>query len=128
MKEVRLSVNVDKTPEFVFEFVTNPKNTPSWIRSIVEEETNEWPIGIGTIYSNKSVDGDWSTYIVDEFKTNNYFTLTSEDGNYHVRYTVTPDGENSCTLEYYEWVDEGSLTEPLTIDVLEKLKKIIEKT
>ena len=42
------------------------------------------------------------------------------------KYTFTSIDENTCELEYYEWVDTGILSEPFTIDILERLKNILE--
>ncbi len=127
MRKVKLKIQVNKSQEETFYFVINPENTPKWVEGIVEEETNEWPVGLGSIYRNKNKEGAWSTYLVDEFEHSRLFTLTSEDGNYHVRYIVTSNGENVCTLEYIEWVDEGELTEPFMPKALQKLKDILEK-
>jgi len=59
-------------------------------------------------------------------KENELFELVSENGNYHVRYTYKPLGDNVCELEYYEWVDSGEIAEPFDQKILEKLKLIIE--
>lgn len=54
------------------------------------------------------------------------FSMTSGDGNYHVRYTLTKISEQTTNLEYYEWADQGDIADPFTKDILEKLKQIIE--
>ena len=52
MKINRLEIIISAPIEKVFNFTTNPLNTPKWIKEIVKEETNEFPIKIGTIYRN----------------------------------------------------------------------------
>lgn len=126
MKENKLTIQVNRPVEEVFAFTTDPKNTPSWIEHIVTEETNEWPIRLGSIYRNRAKNGQWSEYTVTALEENRLFELTSKNGNYHVRYTYKPIDSNATEMEYYEWVDEGELDAPFSAEVLEKLKEVLE--
>jgi len=126
MKSNKLIVKINKPVHEVFAFTLNPDNTPSWISSIVKEEVNEKPTKIGTIYRNKNQNGKWSEYTVTAYKENELFIFNSDDGNYSVRYTFTPVGGNAVEVEYYEWVNQGDLKEPFTIEVLNKLKLVLE--
>lgn len=126
MKDCKLTIKINKSVSKVFEFTTDPTKTPLWVSSIVHEETNENPVKLGTIYKNKNTEGVWQEYEVTEFVKDKMFTFSSKSSTYHVRYTFTPIDENSCELEYYEWVDEGKLDDPFTMDNMEKLKEVIE--
>ena len=126
MKENRLIIKIDKPIGEVFEFSTNPDNTHRWVDSIVKEETNEWPVKVGTIYRNQNKEGMSSEYTVTDFEKDKIFVLKQTHGDYHVRYTYTTLDENSTQLEYYEWVENGELSEPFSIHGLEKLKNILE--
>ncbi len=127
MKELKLKIKIDKSASAVFEFTTNPKNTPLWVSSIIKEETNEWPVKLGTIYRNTSDGKKWNEYVMTEFEKDKMFTMSMKCGNYHVKYTFTPSSDNSCELEYFEWVDEAELEEPFTIEILQKLKEVMEE-
>ncbi|MFA9289328.1 MAG: SRPBCC family protein [Weeksellaceae bacterium] len=122
-----LKIIINKPVNEVFEYSTNPQNTPAWVYSIQQEETNESPVRQGTIYKNSNAQGEWSEYVVSEFKENELFTLSQVGGSYHVRYTYTPITDNQTQLEYFEWVDTGELEGAFTIAPLEKLKEIIER-
>ncbi len=128
MKEAKYTILINKPVGVVFEFSTNPNNTPKWIDGIVEEKTSEWPIKLGTIYENKGKQGTWNKYKVSELEPNKLFALSREGGDYNVRYTFTPKGENACELEYFEWVNEGELDDTFSQETLEDLKTIIENT
>lgn len=121
-----LKITINKPIEEVFEFTTNPGNTHKWVDFIETEETSEWPLKVGTIYRNKGSSGEWSEFELVELEPNKLFTLQKKDGSYSVRYTYTSLGDNETELEYAEWVRDGELEEPFTIDVLEGLKAIME--
>lgn len=126
MQHNRLTIKINKSSAEVFAYYTNPRNTPIWWDAILQEETSDWPIKIGTIYKSKSKGGIWSEFTVTDLLENEVFELTSMDGRYHVRYTHVPLGKQSMMLEYVEWVDNGELEEPYTLAILEKLKVAIE--
>jgi len=71
----------------------NPANTPKWVDFIAQEQTNEWPPKLGTIYRNHSGDGEWSELEVTSFSQDREFTLSRKDGSYHVSYTFKPIGQ-----------------------------------
>lgn len=127
MKDCKLVININKSVKEIFNFVLDPKNTPLWIDSIVKEEVNETPPRVGTVYRNVNMHGVWSEYHVTHYEENKVFEFVASDKNYHVRYTFTPLTDSSCKLEYFEWVAIGELEAPFTIQILEKLKEIIEK-
>lgn len=127
MKENKISVEINKPVSDVFRFTINPSNTARWIEGIKKEETNEWPVKIGSIYKNVDTSGKWSIYILVGLEENRMFELLSEDKNYHVRYNYVPISGTKSRLEYYEWADEGNLERPFSQEVLNNLKKVIER-
>ena len=126
MRSNKLTIQINKSPAEIFKFYINPKNTHLWVESIIDEQTNEWPIKTGTVYSNQNKAGIWSEYRVTEVINNELFELISGDGNYHVRYSHKIINQKTSELEYYEWVDRVEIDGPFTQDILEKLKTILE--
>lgn len=126
MKDKKIVIQINKSPTDIFTFVLNPANTPLWIDSAVKEEVNEKPTRLGSIYKNRDKEGKWSEYVITAFDPDKMFEMTSRDGNYHVKYTFRPINENLTEMEYYEWVDNDELEEPFTIEILEKLKRVLE--
>ena len=102
MRTNKIIIQINKPAQEVFAFTLNSANTPLWVSSIVKEEVNEHPTRLGTIYRNVGQSGKWSEYVVTAFEKNKLFTFTSEDKNYHCRYTLHPIDENITELEYYE--------------------------
>ncbi len=125
MKEVRLTIKIDRPMQEVFDFTLNPENTPKWIDGIAQEVAEPWPVRVGTIYKNQGREGAWTEYEITAFEPGRVFTLRRKDGAYHVKYTVRPV-EGSTELEFLEWTDEGELDDPFTIEPLQKLKRVME--
>lgn len=124
----RIHITIQKSAKEIIEFLLNPQNTPKWIDTISHEETNEWPVKEGSVYRNKTTDGTWHEYILTSLEPNHKgFILKAKDGNYHVRYTITPVSESACDLEYFEWVIRGHLPEPFFESILKKLKMVLER-
>jgi hypothetical protein len=126
MKNTKLTIKINKPAKAIFDFTLDPKNTPKWIDAIREEETNEWPTKLGTIYRNRGTSLQWSEFEVTEIKEPTSFTLRRKDGEYSVRYVFTPITPDETELEYYEWTNQGELAEPFTLGPLKKLKEVIE--
>lgn len=128
MKDLKLTVTINKPAKVIFEFTLNPKNTPKWIDFIIEEETNEWPAKLGTIYRNRGdASGKWSEFEITEYEPFKSFTLSKKDGSYHVRYLFTPITPDRTELDYFEWTGKGDLDVPFTIEPLQKLQRILEE-
>lgn len=126
MKENRLTVRIKKPALEVFRFTINPQNTPQWIDSLVGENINTPEVGVGTTYTNINEKGERGEYVVSQFELGKIFTLDSLTSTYHVKYTCTPISESETELEYFEWVDDGELQEPLGQETLNKLKSLLE--
>src|SRR3989344_9630356 len=104
MDENKITILIKKPIDEVFEFTTNPKNTPLWIFHIKKEVSDNFPPNIGTIYKNKGDSDKWNSYIVIELDKDKIFTLKASDNNYHVRYTYKKISNTLTEMEYFEWV------------------------
>jgi uncharacterized protein YndB with AHSA1/START domain len=109
MKNNKLTITINRPVKDVFAFTVNPANTSKWVASISAEETNEWPVRLGTIYRNRNGDSDWSEYEMTTYEPNKQFVLSKKGDGYNVRYSFTPLDNNITELEYYEWMDKGDL-------------------
>lgn len=127
MKDVRLTVRIHKPIKEVFEFTTNPNNTPLWIGSIVKEETDSNPVIIGATYKNWNESGEMNEYRVTRYEPPAIFQLDAVHQDYKVKYTYTEISENETELEYYEWSESGQLHSPSMQEILDNLKRVLEK-
>ncbi|MBU0618823.1 hypothetical protein KKD62_01150 [Patescibacteria group bacterium] len=128
MKSNKLTVWINKPVDEIFRFCITPPNSTRWIPSVTKEETSEFPIRIGTVYTLQNKNGNFSEVTVTGIKKNEFVEWISKDKNYHCRYLFKPLDRNTSEFEYYEWIEKGELEEPFTIDILEKLKRVIEQT
>lgn len=126
MKDLKLTVKINKPIGEVFEFTTNPANTAKWIDSVKGEKADSYPPGIGTIYQNWDATGKINEYKVTQYESSKIFQLDATHQDYKVRYTYTPISENETELEYYEWSESDQLHAPFMQEILNKLKMVIE--
>jgi len=126
MKKNKLIIEINRPIDKVFEFTITPPNSAKWIPGVVREETNEWPIRVGTVYKLTDKDGKSSEVIVKTIKENEMVEWITKDKNYHCRYTYKQVNKNITELEYFEWMDKGNIEDPFTESVLKKLKKALE--
>jgi len=127
MKDNKIIIEINKPLYEVFLFTITPPNSTKWIPSVIKEETNEWPVKINTIYKLTDEKNNISEVIVTDIKENICVEWISKDNNYHCRYTFKSLNDNLTKFEYYEWVDKEDLKDPFTIEILKKLKFVLEK-
>ena len=126
MKSNKLTIRINKPSHVIFLFTITPPNSTKWIPSVVKEETSEKFIKKGTIYKLTDEKGAVSEVTVTDIKEDLFVEWISKDNNYHCRYTFLPMENEITEFEYYEWVDAGNLNEPFTLDILQKLKAVLE--
>lgn len=127
MQNNTLTIRINKPIHEVFTFGITPPNSTRWIPDVVKEETNEWPVAKGTVYTLQTKEGTVSEVTVFDIKTDEFVEWISKDRNYHCKYSFTPINGNVTELEYHEWVDNGDITDPFTAVTLNKLKTVLEK-
>ena len=127
MKENKISIEINRPVSEVFAFTLNPKNTHLWIDTIVREEANQHPVGVGTKYKNVNSQGQWTEYTVIRIQQNKLFEMKQSNSTYHVLYTFEQLSEGKTKLTYFEWVEDGDLDGPFSLTFLEKLKKLMEE-
>ena len=126
MKTNQLTIHINKPVNQVFAFTITPPNSTKWIPNIIKEETDQWPIRVGTVYKLQDKSGSYSQVTVVSIEENQHIEWISADHIYHCRYTYQPINENATELEYSEWVNQGKIESPFTTEVLVKLKSVIE--
>jgi hypothetical protein len=126
MKETRIKINIKKPINEVFEFITNPANTPKWIPGIKEETSTEYPPKINTIYKNTEFSGGGNEYVVSTYEYPNIFQIDAINFDYKLKYTCHKISENETEFEYHEWSESGNLHSNEMQSILENLKKVLE--
>ena len=123
MQPNKLAVTINKPLVEVFAFCITPPKAKLWIPGIINETTNEWPVKIGTVYTEYKNDISFRI-IVTDYKENEYIEWKKEDDTYHIRYTFTTINPTTTKLEY---IETGNVSKPFTQEILDKLKEVIEK-
>lgn len=126
MKENKLVIFINKSPIEVFDYILNPQNIVKWLPSIKYEISSDIPYKLGTIVKDYDYNDNLTAFLISEFERGKIFTFDQIESNYHVTYKFNKL-DNGTELEYFEWVDEGTLDEPFTLKPLELLKKLVEE-
>lgn len=126
MKDNRIKIQINRPVSEVYAFTLDPKNTPSWIDGSAKEEASEWPPKVGTVYENTGKNGSILTFIMTELVLNDHFSMKDEVGNYHCIFSFRELENNTSEFEWHEWMENGELENPMTMEVLEKLKSVLE--
>jgi hypothetical protein len=125
----RYVIEIGKDVSEVFEFTTNPVNTPLWLVGVLEETTSTADIDIGTVYRQVRLDDSGKeatvTYIVTGFTRDREFELQKEGTTYSCRYQY-----ESCAagtrLTYSEATSRDEALDPLDTETLARLKRLVE--
>ena len=132
MKELLSTITINRPVAEVFAFFINPANTPRWVAAITHEEASNWPVRGGTVYRNQRSDGIWAEYLVATYEPDKQFVLHQMKDGFSVGYDLQPTGENTMTLTYSIWNEDGNLPATLKLEdmqnILNMLRKIMERT
>ncbi len=125
MKDIKQTIIINRPVEEVFSFVINPANTLKWVETITTEQTNEWPVKVGTIYRSQNQAGDWAELTLMTIEPDKSFTMAKSDGSFFVNYVFNAATPQSTRLDY-TWGSEGEPDALFLDKILNKLKSVIE--
>jgi uncharacterized protein YndB with AHSA1/START domain len=125
MKENILKIVINRPVEKVFEFTTNPANTPLWNDMIAGEQA-DLPLQVGGKYNSRNKFDEVSKYEISKLVPNEVFELKALDSEYTVGYLYKAVEANVTELEYFELAPSQDWSEPFTHETLAKLKTIME--
>ena len=87
MKSNKLRIRIKKPVDQVFKFTITPPNSTLWIKSVIKEETNQWPVQVGTVYKLYDKNGKCFEVVATVLKENDMVEWVSKDHVYHCRYS-----------------------------------------
>ncbi len=124
MTTTEAHVIINRPVEAVFAFCIDPSNTPKWVDSVAVEQTNEWPVKVGTVYRSQNQAGEWFQLELTDYRPTQAFTLSKQDGG-QVRYVFSAPSPGTTQLDY-TWTSDTELSEEFLNALLGKLKTVIE--
>lgn len=126
MKETKIKILINRKQNEVFDFITNPENTPKWIPGIEKEVLEKFPPEVGTKYVNTEFGGKQNSYVVTTYVHPEVFQLDAIDFDYKLKYSCKEVGPNVTEFEYHEWSDSGNLHSLEMESILQNLKNVVE--
>lgn len=126
MTKNRLVIHIKKKPVEVFDYILNAENIIKWLPSIKYETSSDIPYKLGTVVKDYDHNNNLTQFTISEFKRGEIFTFDQTQSKYHVTYKFNSIDEGT-ELEYFEWVDEGELEDPFTLEPLELLRELLER-
>ena len=98
--EVKISIDVNRSAEDVFAYLSDVKNNVQWEKAVVEMEyTSEGPVGVGS--TGRRVEKYWgtdeSTWEVTEYEENKHAAVKFESPKFHgdLRWDLEPAGDGT---------------------------------
>ena len=125
MDKNTISIEINKPINLVFEYTTNPINTPKWIPSILKEKA-EGKIGIGTIYSQKTTTGQ-NALVITGFIKNKQLDFHEVNSLYTCSYRYKKSAKGTILTYSEENGVGGKIKDPMKTKNLQLLKKLIEE-
>ena len=127
----KVEITINAPVSTVFNYTTDPVNTPRWILSVVLEERSDKDVQVGTQYRQLIREGSrvipGSGYVVTAYEQNKVFELRAVGGEYKCRYEYADLSGGKTLLVYTESTGtDNSLESPLNLDDFSGLKQIIE--
>jgi uncharacterized membrane protein len=141
--QVKVSVHIRRSPEEVFDYLSNFENNPKWQSGMVSAKfTSLGPLGVGSTYSQEA--RFLGRPVISEFEVIEYepgrrVKITSTTGTFPITVTrvVEPDGDGSSRVSAVIEGDASGvyrLAEPILRSIVqrsvqgdyERLKSVLE--
>lgn len=130
MKSKKITREINSPVQKVFRFTINPKNTPLWIDSVIEEKTDSELVTLGTKYIQviKLPNGEEgkSCAVITGFIENEYIEFSYVGTTYKCNYSYHPTIHGTILVYYEEAEKDEDLEVPMSESSIDRLKALLE--
>jgi uncharacterized protein YndB with AHSA1/START domain len=121
MKELSTSIKIKASAEDIFKFITDPANTPKWVKVVVREEVSDWPAKVGAIYRNQDTDGNWLELEVLEFSPPTRLVMLNLSSKDTLIYDFSELESGSTELTYKVKFNKDSASKRFSVESINKI-------